>query len=69
MDNQIKSKPFHILNTIMEIDSFFINMSKEFSTYKNDLLTGQDEENKKAQTIDLNRLSFVLTELPISNQY
>jgi len=39
MDNNIKAWLFDILNAIMEIDSFFINVPKEFSTYKNDLRT------------------------------
>jgi uncharacterized protein with HEPN domain len=39
MDNEIKTWLYDILNAIMEIDSFFIDIPKEFSTYKNDLRT------------------------------
>lgn len=39
MDNEIKAWLFDIVNAIMEIDSFFIDIPKEFSTYKNDLRT------------------------------
>ena len=36
MDKQIKSWLFDILNAIMEIESFFIDVPKEFSSYQND---------------------------------
>ena len=39
MDNETKSWLFDILNAIMEIDSYFVNVPKEFYTYKNDLRT------------------------------
>jgi len=39
MDNEVKAWFFDMLNAIMEIDSFFIDIPKEFSTYKNDLRT------------------------------
>ena len=39
MDNEIKTWLFDVLNAIMEIDSFFIDVPKEFTTYKNDLRT------------------------------
>lgn len=39
MDNEVKAWLYDILNAIMEIDSFFIDIPKEFSTYKNDLRT------------------------------
>jgi uncharacterized protein with HEPN domain len=39
MDNEVKAWLYDILNSIMEIDSFFIDIPKEFSTYKNDLRT------------------------------
>ena len=39
MDNEIKAWLYDILNAIMEIDSFFIDIPKEFSTYKDDLRT------------------------------
>lgn len=39
MDYEIKAWLYDILNAIMEIDSFFIDIPKEFSTYKDDLRT------------------------------
>jgi uncharacterized protein with HEPN domain len=39
MDNEIKTWLFDILNAIMEINSFFVDTPKEFTTYKNDLRT------------------------------
>lgn len=39
MDNEIKVWLYDILNAIMEIDSFFNDIPKEFSTYKDDLRT------------------------------
>jgi uncharacterized protein with HEPN domain len=39
MDNEVKAWLYDILNAIMEIDSFFIDIPKEFSTYKDDLRT------------------------------
>ena len=39
MDNEIKAWLYDILNAIIEIDSFFIDIPKEFSTYKDDLRT------------------------------
>ena len=39
MDNEIKTWLFDVLNAIMEIDSFFIDVPKEFTSYKNDLRT------------------------------
>lgn len=39
MDNEIKSWLYDILNTIMEIESFFNDRTKEFTTYQNDLRT------------------------------
>ena len=39
MDNESKAWLFDILNAIMEIDSYFAAIPKEFSTYKNDLRT------------------------------
>ena len=34
MDNDIKSRLFDILNAIMEIESFFDALPKEFSVYR-----------------------------------
>jgi uncharacterized protein with HEPN domain len=39
MDNVLKAWLFDILNAIMEIESFFIGIPKEFDTYQNDLRT------------------------------
>ena len=39
MDIEIKVWLYDILNAINEIDSFFIDTEKEFSTYQNDLKT------------------------------
>jgi uncharacterized protein with HEPN domain len=39
MDNQTKAWLFDILNAIMEIESYFIDVPKYFSSYKNDLRT------------------------------
>ena len=39
MDNEIKAWLYDILNAIIEIDSYFIDIPKEFSTYKDDLRT------------------------------
>lgn len=39
MDNEIKYWLYDILNAIMEIESFFNDRTKEFTTYQNDLRT------------------------------
>ena len=39
MDNDIKVWLYDILNSIMEIESFFYDSTKEFSKYQNDLRT------------------------------
>lgn len=39
MKNEIKAWLFDILNAIMEIETFFLEAPKEYSTYKNDLRT------------------------------
>jgi len=39
MDDKIKAWLFDILNAIIEIDSYFTDLPKEFTTYKNDLRT------------------------------
>jgi hypothetical protein len=36
MDNEVRAWLYDVLNAIMEIDSFFIDSPKEFSTYKNE---------------------------------
>ncbi len=39
MDNEIKAWLYDILNAIMEIDSFFTDIPKEYFSYNNDLRT------------------------------
>ena len=39
MDIEIKAWLYDILNAINEIDNFFIDIPKEFSTYQNDIRT------------------------------
>jgi len=39
MDHQIKAWLYDILNAIMEIESYFSDLPKEFNTYKNDIRT------------------------------
>ncbi len=39
MDNNTKAWLYDILNAIMEIESFFSDSTKEFTTYQNDLRT------------------------------
>lgn len=39
MDNDIKSWLYDILNAINEIDSFFMDVPKDFLTFQNDLRT------------------------------
>jgi uncharacterized protein with HEPN domain len=39
MDNEIKSWFYDILNSIMEIDSFFSDRPKDFINYQNDIRT------------------------------
>ena len=39
MDNDVKVWLYDILNAVMEIDSFFSDRPKEFTTFKNDLRT------------------------------
>ena len=47
MDNEVKAWLYDILNAIMEIDSFFIDIPKEFSSYKNDLRTRRAIERNR----------------------
>ena len=39
MDIETKAWLYDILNAINEIDSFFVDIPKEFSSYQNDLRT------------------------------
>ena len=39
MDIEIKAWLYDILNSIMEIDSFFTDIPKEYSSYRNDIRT------------------------------
>jgi uncharacterized protein with HEPN domain len=68
MDNEIKAWLYDILNAIMEIDSFFIDIPKEFSTYKNDIRTRRAiERNIEIIGEALSRIISKETSLNISN--
>lgn len=68
MDHEIKTWLFDILNAIMEIDSFFLDTSKEFSTYKNDLRTRRAiERNIEIIGEALNRIITRDASINISN--
>jgi uncharacterized protein with HEPN domain len=44
MDNDVKVWLYDILNAVMEIDSYFSDRPKEFTTFKNDLRTRRSVE-------------------------
>jgi uncharacterized protein with HEPN domain len=68
MDNEIKAWLYDILNAIMEIDSFFIDIPKEFSTYKDDLRTRRAiERNIEIIGEALSRILTKAPEINISN--
>ena len=68
MDDKIKSRLFDILNAIMEIDSYFANVPKEFTTYKNDLRTRRAiERNVEIIGEALNRIISKDSTVTISN--
>jgi uncharacterized protein with HEPN domain len=68
MDNEIKIWLYDVLNAIMEIDSFFIDIPKEFSSYKNDLRTRRAvERNIEIIGEALSRIISKDPELDISN--
>ena len=65
MDNEVKAWLYDILNAIMEIDSFFIDIPKEFSSYKNDLRTRRAIE-RNIEIIG-EALSRIITKEPAIN--
>jgi uncharacterized protein with HEPN domain len=68
MEVEIKAWLFDILNAIMEIDSFFVNVPKDFSTYKNDLRTRRAvERNIEIIGEALSRIIKKESHLNISN--
>jgi uncharacterized protein with HEPN domain len=68
MDDKIKAWLFDILNAIMEIDSYFDNIPKEFTTYKNDLRTRRAvERNVEIIGEALNRIITKDSTVTISN--
>jgi uncharacterized protein with HEPN domain len=68
MDTDIKVWLYDILNAIIEIDSFFINVPKEFATYKNDLRTRRAvERNIEIIGEALNRIISKEPQIQISN--
>jgi uncharacterized protein with HEPN domain len=68
MDNDVNAWLYDVLNAIMEIDGFFNNMPKEFSSYKNDLRTRRAvERNIEVIGEALNRIISREPEIQISN--
>jgi len=68
MDNEIKVWLYDILNAIIEIDSFFVSVPKDFSTYKNDLRTRRAvERNIEIIGEALNRIISKEPGIKISN--
>ena len=68
MDNEIKVWLFDNSNAIEEIDSFFSEIPKEFSTYKNDLRTRRAvERNIEIIGEALSRILIKDPEINISN--
>jgi uncharacterized protein with HEPN domain len=68
MDDKIKAWLFDILNAIMEIDSYFDSIPKEFTTYKNDLRTRRAvERNIEIIGEALNRIITKDSTFTISN--
>jgi uncharacterized protein with HEPN domain len=68
MDSEIKVWLYDILNAIMEIDSFFTNVPKEFTSYKNDLRTRRAvERNIEIIGEALNRIISKKPDIKISN--
>ena len=68
MDNQTKAWLFDILNAIMVIESYFINVPKDFSSYKNDLRTRRAvERNIEIIGEALNRVITNNSSIDITN--
>lgn len=68
MDNNIKTWLYDILSSINEIDSYFIDIPKEFKVYENDLRTKRAVE-RNIEIIDeaMNRILKEDSEIIISN--
>jgi uncharacterized protein with HEPN domain len=68
MDHEIKTWLYDILNAIMEIDSFFIEIPKDFSTYQKDLRTRRAvERNIEIIGEALNRIISKDSNIQITN--
>ena len=68
MDNNIKTWLFDILNSINEIESYYVETPKIFEIYQNDLRTKRAvERNIEIIGEAMNRILKVETEIRISN--
>ncbi|MFE3870260.1 DUF86 domain-containing protein [Flavobacterium sp. ZS1P70] len=68
MDNNIKTWLYDILSSINEIESYFIDRSKEFKVYENDLRTKRAvERNIEIIGEAMNRILKEDSEIIISN--
>lgn len=68
MDNEIKTWLYDILNSINEIDSFFIDKSKKFQDYEKDILLKRAiERNIEIIGEAMNRILKKESEIEISN--
>ncbi|MBM3440444.1 MAG: DUF86 domain-containing protein [Bacteroidetes bacterium] len=68
MDRELKIWLFDIANAIAEIDSFFLEVPKEFTTYQNDLRTRRAvERNIEIIGEALSRILSKNSEIHISN--
>ena len=68
MDIEIKAWLFDILNAIHEIESYFADIPKEFSSYKNDLRTRRAvERNIEIIGEALNRIILRDSSIDITN--
>ena len=68
MDNDIKTWLFDILNSINEIESYYVETPKIFEIYQNDLRTKRAiERNIEIIGEAINRILKVETEIRISN--
>ena len=68
MDNNIKTWLYDILSSINEIESYFIDRSKEFKVYKNDVRTKRAvERNIEIIGEAMNRILKEDSEIIISN--
>lgn len=68
MDNNIKTWLYDILSSINEIESYFIDRSKEFNVYENDIRTKRAvERNIEIIGEAMNRILKEDSEIIISN--